>query len=214
MLQIEVFCFNPFRENTYILFDDNKEAIIIDPGMINALEQIELDNFITHNQLKVNYILNTHCHIDHILGNKHCMDKYKAPLYYHKFEQSIMDIGIATANMYGLRYELSYNATAYLNEIEILKLGNIKLFQLFTPGHSPGSVSFYCKEANFVISGDALFKDSIGRTDLPQGDFNTLIKSIHTQLFTLSDNTIVYPGHGDPTQIGYEKLNNPFCKII
>lgn len=210
MLFVQSFCFNPFEENTYILYNEAKECAIIDPGMYNSSEESALSAFISENQLKPLLLLNTHCHIDHILGNLYCVEKYKIPFYCHENELTVLDMGKATAAMYGLRYTESPRPDGLLTENQEIKLGSESLKALFTPGHSPGSLSFYSEADAFVIAGDALFYQSIGRTDLPGGSHPTLIRSIRTQLLTLPEETEVYSGHGPSSTIGHEKAHNPF----
>jgi len=210
MLKIQSFTFNPFQENTYILYNDQKECVIIDPGMYTASEQIQLDAFIKENQLKPIQLINTHCHIDHIFGNNYCVNKYQLELFIHKNEIPVLESGLQTAKMYGLNYDESPMATQFIDESNVIKIGNETLSIIFTPGHSPGSLSFYSQSNQFVIVGDALFFQSIGRTDLPGGDYDTLIESIQNQLMVLPNETNVYSGHGSETTIGHEKLYNPF----
>ncbi|MDP2175797.1 MAG: MBL fold metallo-hydrolase [Bacteroidota bacterium] len=210
MLKIQSFTFNPFQENTYILYNDQKECVIIDPGMYTASEQIQLDAFIKENQLKPIQLINTHCHIDHIFGNNYCVNKYQLELFIHKNEIPVLESGLQTAKMYGLNYDESPMATQFIDESNVIKIGNETLSIIFTPGHSPGSLSFYSQSNQFVIVGDALFFQSIGRTDLPGGDYDTLIESIQNQLMVLPNETKVYSGHGSETTIGHEKLYNPF----
>ncbi|MEX0596535.1 MAG: MBL fold metallo-hydrolase, partial [Candidatus Paceibacterota bacterium] len=210
MLNIQSFTFNPFQENTYLIYNDSKDCIIIDPGMYSASEQIEFDDFINQNALNPVQLINTHCHIDHIFGNKYCVDKYQLGLCIHKNEIPVLDSGNNTARIYGLNYDESPLASQFIVENGIIELGDETLNILYTPGHSPGSLSFHSSKDGFVIAGDALFYESIGRTDLPGGDYDTLIRSIKTQLLSLPDDTIVYSGHGPKTSVGHEKTRNPF----
>jgi len=212
MLQVQAFDFNPFSENTYIVYNDHGDAIIFDPGTYTAHDEQILSSFIEDNQLTPRYLINTHCHIDHILGNTYVAEKYQLELYAHKNEVPILEMGTATATMYGLHYYPSVKIVNYIDENDTIVLGKDRLQILFTPGHSPGSLSFYNPEAGFVIAGDVLFNRSIGRSDLPGGDHETLLQSIRTQLFTLPDKTIVYSGHGPETYIGEEKQFNPFFR--
>ncbi len=210
MLSVQSFNFNPFQENTYVLYNELKECIIIDPGMYNASEEIQLSTFIESLQLTPKLLLNTHCHVDHILGNYYCCQKYNLLPQCHADEAVVLNVGRATADVYELRYADSPLPQHWIKEGEIIKLGNDHLKALFTPGHSPGSLSFYSAQNNFVISGDALFYQSIGRTDLLGGNYATLIDSIKKQLLTLPDETKVYSGHGAVTLIGHEKVFNPY----
>jgi hydroxyacylglutathione hydrolase len=210
MLSVHSFSFNPFQENTYILYNEAMECIIIDPGMYNAREEMEFSAFIESNRLKPLMLLNTHCHIDHILGNRYCSDRYHLALQCHVNELALLEIGKATAEVYEFNYNESPAPATFIQENEIIRFGKDELKALFTPGHSPGSLSFYSAADNFVISGDALFYQSIGRSDLPGGNYETLISSIKNELLTLPDDTKVYSGHGAVTSIGYEKVFNPF----
>jgi hydroxyacylglutathione hydrolase len=210
MIQIKSFTFNPFQENTYILINENNECIIIDPGMYSASEQMELDSYITSNNLKPVMLINTHCHIDHIFGNNYCVNKYHLQLQSHEKEIEVLNSGLFTAKSYGLNYDPSPQIELFLKENQTIKFGDSTLKVLFTPGHSPGSISLYSEENHFVIVGDALFYQSIGRTDLPGGNHQTLIQSIESQLMTLPDKTSVMSGHGPMTNIGHERQFNPF----
>jgi len=210
MIQIKSFTFNPFQENTYLLINEKNECIIIDPGMYSASEQMELDSYITSNNLKPVMLINTHCHIDHIFGNNYCVNKYKLQLQSHEKEIEVLNSGLFTAKSYGLNYDPSPQIELFLKENQTINFGDSTIKVLFTPGHSPGSVSLYSEENHFVIVGDALFYQSIGRTDLPGGNHQTLIQSIEAQLMTLPDKTSVMSGHGPITNIGHERQFNPF----
>lgn len=210
MLQVKSFTFNDFYENTYLLFDETKECVIIDPGCNNEHEKSILSNFITENELTPIHLLNTHCHIDHILGNKYVADTYGLTLVSHKGEIPVLEFGSQTAAMYHIPYEKSPNIEIFVDEGDVISFGNTTLDIIFTPGHSPASISFYHKESNILIAGDVLFQGSIGRTDLPGGNFEVLIRMIKSKFLTLPDETIVYPGHGEHTNIGIEKRTNPF----
>ncbi|RAW03408.1 MBL fold metallo-hydrolase [Pseudochryseolinea flava] len=213
MLQLQVFAFNPLQENTYILFDETRECVIIDPGCYDAEEKYELTSFIEHHQLTVKMLLNTHCHVDHVLGNAFVKEKYKVKLFIHEKDEPVLKAVKVYAPHYGFFQYDEATADAYLQEDDYVHFGNQKLKILFTPGHAPGHVVFYHEGQKIVIGGDVLFYNSIGRTDLPGGDFSTLIESIHTKLFTLPDDVTVYPGHGPETTIEFEKQTNPFCAI-
>jgi hydroxyacylglutathione hydrolase len=210
MLHIQTFTFNPFQENTYILFDDTKECIIVDPGCYEFHEKNLLKNFIEENGLHPVKLLNTHCHIDHVLGNSMVEQLWELKPVVHKGELPILRAIPAYAPNYGIRYEVSPEPEEFLEENDMVKFGMQELKVIFTPGHSPGSISFYHMKENFILSGDVLFYRSIGRTDLRGGDFETLIHSIKTKLFVLPEDTLVYSGHGPTTTIGAEKLYNPF----
>ena len=214
MTQVEVFEFNPFQENTYILHDQTHECIIIDPGCHTATEQQQLSDFISRKRLRPVQLINTHCHIDHVLGNRYVADTYQIELAIHKNELPLLEAVPRQAQMFGMgNIESSPAPTRFLTEKDTITFGESSLKILFTPGHSPGSISFWHENNGFVIAGDVLFRLSIGRTDLPGGDFDTLIQSIQTQLLPLDDATKVYSGHGPATTIGFERRNNPFLQM-
>lgn len=210
MLSVKAFTFNPVQENSYVLYNGERQCCIIDPGCYFKEEQTELRNFVEDSALKPVLLLNTHCHLDHIFGNKFVYDTWGLLLHIHPNEKKVLEFGPTSGLMYNLPFE-NYNADLkFINPGENIRIGKNEIEVLFTPGHSPGSVSFYHKEGGFVIGGDVLFNGSIGRTDLPGGDFDTLANSIRQQLFVLPADTIVYSGHGPETTIGFEKKNNPF----
>lgn len=213
MSKIAKFTFNPFQENTYIIYDKSNECIIIDPGCSNDRENAELSDFIGHNELKPVKLINTHCHIDHVLGNLFISEKYNLELGIHKEELQVLNAVPEYGKMLGLNPTTQKAPDYYIEKGEKIKFGNDTLLEvLYTPGHSPGEICLYNKEDNYVIAGDVLFFQSIGRTDLPGGDYNTLIESIKSELLTLPDSTIVYCGHGPDTIIGREKMSNPFLR--
>ncbi|MEI6595805.1 MAG: MBL fold metallo-hydrolase [Bacteroidota bacterium] len=210
MISVQQFVFNEFQENTYVLYDESGECIIFDPGCHHASEQKILADFISEKKLNPVKLINTHCHIDHVLGNPFVAKKYDLELYMHQDElQTYSDTG-RWAEMFGLVMEEIPERKVFINEGDQIKFGNSTLDIFFTPGHSIASLSFYNKAEKICISGDVLFQGSIGRTDLPGGNFDTLINSIKTKLFTLDDDVKVYSGHGDPTSIGFERKHNPF----
>ena len=210
MLQLKSFVFSPIQENTYILYNEFNECIIIDPGCYFDEENETLSAFIDQRKLIPTLLLNTHCHLDHIFGNKYVAEKYNLVLHIHEAEKKMLDLAPASGLMYNMPFDNYTGEIVYLKEGEKVKLGADELDIILTPGHSPGSLSFYSAEDRFVISGDALFHQSIGRTDLPYGDHQTLLKSIREKLLVLPDNTKVFSGHGEETTIGFEKKNNPF----
>ena len=197
-------------ENTYVLYDDSKQCIIVDPGCNTTQERNELKDFIKDHDLIPVKLVNTHCHIDHILGNAFVAETYHLVLCAHEGEKPVLESGQQVSAMYGIPYTPSPAIKEYLNEGQTIIFGNTTLTLFFTPGHSPASLCFYHEASKKIIAGDVLFQGSIGRTDLPGGDYDTLIRSIKTKLFTLPDDVIVYPGHGPTTTIGYEKKYNPF----
>lgn len=211
MLQVETFTFNPFSENTYIVYSESGDAIIIDPGMFNDFEVRQVENFLKSNSLKLQAIVNTHTHIDHIFGVNYMKSTYKVPFIIHEADQIILDNAQDSARRFGFELEAVPSVDQYIQDT--YKIGNDELKVLFTPGHSPGSVSFYYPEAQWVISGDVLFNGSIGRTDLPLGSFETLKASIIDMLYVLPENTTVYSGHGPLTTIKDEKYSNPFVHL-
>ena len=212
MIQIKSFPFNPFSENTYVVFNDQKNAFIIDPGNFSEEETETLNKFIVDNELKVQNILLTHAHIDHVLGLQKVYDEYKVPVLLHEIEKEILDRNPLDANRFGFFFKPFDGEIQYLNEDEFLKLDEDEFKILHVPGHSPGHLAFYNEANQFVISGDVLFEGSIGRTDLYKGNHAELIESIRTKMFTLPAETKVYNGHGNPTSIGFEKEYNPFIK--
>lgn len=212
VIRIKTFTFNPFQENTYLLFDETTECIVIDPGCYENYEQRELEEFVYQNGLKVVKVINTHCHVDHVVGNSFVKAKYKVKLSIPKLEDQIFRAVKAYAPNYGFfKYEEA-EVNEYIELNQRISFGNSFLETLFVPGHSPGHLAFYHPHQNFLISGDVLFNGSIGRTDLPLGDYDTLIESIKSKVYTLPDNTTVFPGHGPETTIGIEKRSNPFIR--
>jgi glyoxylase-like metal-dependent hydrolase (beta-lactamase superfamily II) len=211
MLKVETLIFNPFQENTYLVYDDTGEALIIDPGCHNSSEQKWLSQKIKTLRLKPVRLINTHCHIDHVLGNRYVAEEYGLSLEIPLKEVPVLNTVAQIAEMYGIAYnDPSPEPSGFLEEGKPIIFGNSTFEVYDTPGHSPGSVSLFHAPSKTLIAGDVLFKESIGRTDLPGGDYETLIQSIQQKLFTLPDETIVYPGHGPTTTIGYEKNHNPF----
>lgn len=209
MIKVECFTFNPFQENSFVLSDENNNCVIIDPGCYSVDEKNELLDYISINQLKVCALLNTHAHIDHVLGNSFVLRNFPVDFYLNENDLPTLNSIKSYAHIYGFEgYELSPQPTKNLAHGDILKFGSIELEVFFTPGHAPGHVVFYNKENKFVINGDVLFNGSFGRVDLPGGDLDTLKKSIKEVMFNLPDETIVYCGHGPSTTIGKEKISN------
>ena len=210
-MQIQVFTFNQFFENTIIVFDKTKECVIIDPGCYTISEKDTLQKYISINNLIPVKLINTHCHIDHILGNNFIAKTYDLELEMNINDMELIKSSNEIAQLYGFTdYEMSPLPKKFLNEGDTLEFGNSQFKILFTPGHAPGHISLYSEKDGLLISGDVLFNNSIGRTDLPGGNYDLLIESIKNKILTLNDNTIVYCGHGPSTTIGNEKLNNPF----
>lgn len=210
MINIHSFTFNPFSENSYILSDESGECVIIDPGCSNSSEEQELTDFINKAGLNPVKLLNTHCHVDHVFGNLFVAEKWKLGLEMHQLDIPVLESFARVCQMYGFPGGPQPAPAHFFEDGDTVSFGNSTVKILFTPGHSPGSVCFYSEEQKFVIGGDVLFQNSIGRTDLPGGDFDTLEKSIRTKLYVLPDEVTVYPGHGPSTTIGYEKRNNSF----
>ena len=210
MISIKAFIFGPFQENTYVLYDETKECIILDPGCYDANEKRELVDFIELQGLKPVKLINTHAHIDHMVGNSFVAGKFNLKLEMHEQDVVLLQAAPVYGQNWGIHCEPSPDPDVLLNEGDEIHFGNSVLKVLFTPGHSPGSISLHSPGDNFVIAGDVLFYGSIGRTDLPGGDFDTLIKSIKEKLFPLGDTCKVYSGHGPVTTIGFERENNPF----
>lgn len=212
MIQVKSFVCNPYQENTFILFDESGECVTIDPGVYTAVEQNALSNFIKDNALTPVLLLNTHCHIDHVVGNKYVHDTYGLLPQCHKGELPVLAAVPSYSVAVGIRYEVSPLPEVFLEEGQTISFGNSTLEVIFAPGHSPAHICFYSKTDNFLIGGDVLFYGSIGRTDLPGGNFDTLIKNIKEKLLILPNDCIVYPGHGGETTIGFEKAHNHYLR--
>jgi hydroxyacylglutathione hydrolase len=210
MFTVKAFVFNPVQENTYLLYNEQGNGIMIDPGCYFDEERDELVQFMEQNNIRLKLLLNTHCHLDHVFGNQWIHTSYGLLLHIHEKEKQVLDFAPASGLMWNLPFDNYNGKFVWLKEGEEILLDEDRLSIRFTPGHSPGHICFYCQKQGFVIGGDVLFKQSIGRTDLPGGNFDTLVTSIKTQLFTLPDETMVYSGHGPVTTIGHEKKHNPF----
>ncbi len=212
MFHIKNFVFSPIHENTYVLHNDSNECIIIDPGCYFDEEKQQLVDYVKKMGLVAKLLLNTHCHLDHVFGNKFVHETFGLTLHLHTNEQKMLELAPASGLMWGMPFDNYQGDFIFIKEGDVISLGEDQLKVIETPGHSPGHVCFYCEKQGFIVGGDVLFQGSIGRTDLPGGSFETLIKSIKTKLFLLPDKTIVYSGHGEPTTIGEEKLYNPYLK--
>jgi len=212
MFQIKVFTFNPVKENTYLLYNEKNDCIIIDPGCYFDEEKAQIKSFISHHQLKPKLLLNTHCHLDHVFGNKFIAEEFKLTLNTHLLEKEILEMAPASGLMFDLPFDNYQGEVVYLKEGDFIFLGEGKLEVIHAPGHSPGSICFYCEKQGILIGGDVLFQNSIGRTDLPYGSHEDLIKNIKEKLFKLPKEVKVYPGHGPETTIGDEFNNNPFLQ--
>jgi glyoxylase-like metal-dependent hydrolase (beta-lactamase superfamily II) len=210
MTQIQIFQFNSFQVNTFIIWDDTKECVIVDAGCLSQKECDVLTTFIAKNSLRPVRLLNTHYHIDHILGNKYVKDYYQLPVEAHQAGHPFWKDASVWAVSFGVNEDALVAPDAYLQDGDEIKFGHSSLKVLYTPGHADGSICFYNEDDRYVIAGDVLFHNSIGRTDLPTGNYDVLKQSIMEKLFTLPDDVTVYPGHGPKTTIGYERVNNPF----
>ncbi len=213
-MKIETLVFSPFDVNTYIIYDDTKECVIIDPACFDVNEQARLEKFVERTGLKPKRLLHTHCHLDHAFGNKFVCDTYNLKPEASKEEEPVLKFTTEAAKSYGLNMEAPRSIEKFLNEVDLIKFGNSELNIFHIPGHSPGSLVYYSESDKFAIVGDVLFKGSIGRTDLPGGNYDSLIAGIKSKLFNLHDDTIVYPGHGPSTTIESEKITNPFVKVL
>jgi glyoxylase-like metal-dependent hydrolase (beta-lactamase superfamily II) len=210
MLKIKSFVFSPIQENTYLLYNEFNHCAIIDPGCYFDAEKEQLTQFIKQSGLHPKMLLNTHCHLDHVFGNKYIAETYGLLLQIHAKEKAVLDFAPASGLMWNVPFDNYTGEITFLKEDDIIKLGEDELKVIEAPGHSPGHICFYCAKQNFIISGDVLFNRSIGRTDLPGGNHQTLVNSIKQKLFILPDETVVYSGHGAPTTIGEEKRENPY----
>lgn len=210
MFVVKAFTFSPVQENTYVLYNEQKQAVLIDPGCYFEEERAELLSFVQQNGLQLQLLLNTHCHLDHVFGNKWVHEEFGLELHLHPNEQQVLDFAPTSGLMWNLPFDNYTGPLHFLQEGQKIQVGADELEVLVAPGHSPGHVCFYCRSQGFVIGGDVLFRESIGRTDLPGGNHATLLQSIRNQLFTLPNETLVYSGHGEPTTIGHEKRYNPF----
>lgn len=211
MSEIHILTYNPFQENT-IVIESGDECVIIDPGAYSQAEKQDFLGFLSQLGSKVVRLLNTHCHLDHIFSNGLIHDKFGLPLEIHPKEMAMLKAAPMVGKNYGLPTEPSPEPGLFLEEGKYVEFGEERLEILFTPGHSPGSVCFYSDTGKYLIGGDVLFYESIGRTDLPGGDFNTLMESIKNKLLSLDDEVTVYPGHGPVTTIGHERYHNPFIR--
>lgn len=212
MIKTKMFTFNTFMVNTYLLYDESCEAVLVDAGCADEEERQEVVGFLSKHNLKLVRNINTHCHIDHILGNSFIAQKFGIGPEYHPDSAPMIVHAPEIAASFGYRLNGQPQPVALLQEGVPVKFGNSSVRVIHTPGHADGSVCFYSQPDGFVITGDVLFRDTIGRTDLPTGNFDLLMQSIRGKLFTLPDETVVLPGHGPETTIGYEKINNPFIR--
>ena len=212
-MTIHSLVFNPFYENTYIIHDEEGTAIIVDPGCYETYEKEQLQAYIRTNNLQVKLILNTHCHIDHVLGNAFVKAEYEAELWIPEGEKDMIKAVGGYAANWGIDHFEQAVVDRYIDTSPI-SVGQLNFEVRLAPGHSPGHLVFYNAEEKALIGGDVLFRESIGRTDLPGGNHQQLLESIRTELFTLPEDTTVYSGHGPTTTIGFEKVHNPFVKNL
>ncbi|MCK9426326.1 MAG: MBL fold metallo-hydrolase [Ignavibacteriaceae bacterium] len=211
MIEVKTFTFNPFSENTFVAWEkESRQAAVIDPGCFSSKEEDELKNFILLKQLSVEYLLNTHCHLDHIFGNNFVLKKFQPQYFIPELDRPLLENALTQARLFGIEMAKVQPTENFLSEEIALSLGADGIRFLFTPGHTPGEFCIYFPENSICFTGDVLFQNSIGRTDLMGGNFKTLMDSIQEKLFTLPDETLIYPGHGDASTIEDEKRNNPF----
>nr|WP_321451145.1 MBL fold metallo-hydrolase [uncultured Carboxylicivirga sp.] len=211
MIKIDVLPINMWQENTYILSDETKECAIIDPGCLSPAERNSIAEFIETNGYKPVKLLQTHLHLDHVFGSTFIAETYNLGMEAHKGDEFLIDQTVSYAAQFGV--EVDHNPPSisnYLNEGDIVKFGNSSLEVIHVPGHSMGGIVFYSKEDKIAIVGDSIFQGSIGRTDLPGGDFDTLISNLKDKILTLDDDVQLFPGHGPSTTVGREKVSNPF----
>lgn len=212
MIKVEKYIVNPLQENTYLLYDETRECIIIDAGFHYKDEKEEIISVISENRLKPVKLLNTHCHFDHIMGVEFMRSTYNIPFIIHVNDLFWVEKAVYQGELFGFNMKPVSPPDQFISDGETFRFGNSELSIIHVPGHSPGHIVFYAGQEKFIIAGDVLFYGSIGRTDLPGGDYSTLINAIRNKLFTLPDDTEVYCGHGPETNIGFEKMNNPFLK--
>ncbi|MFZ5940056.1 MAG: MBL fold metallo-hydrolase [Bacteroidota bacterium] len=212
MEQVKTLVFNPFQVNTYIIYDENGKCVIIDPAFSSASEEETFETFLSRNRLSPVAQLNTHCHVDHLPGVTYLREQHHLPFHAHPGELDNIRNAPLMGQLFGFTNATPDRIDRPLHDGELISFGSIELQVLHVPGHSEGSLAFYSAAGGFVITGDALFQGSIGRTDLPGGDYDTLIASIRTRLLTLPAATRVYPGHGPYSSIGQENSTNPFLK--
>lgn len=214
MIKVQRFVFNPFYENTYLVWNENsKEAVVIDPGMSNLHEENFFIDFIFNKNLQLKYLINTHCHVDHVLGNNFVKSNFNSEFYAPELDLFLLESLEEQAKLFDIKTKKSPLPDYYLSEDLTLSIGNTKLNFIFTPGHTPGEYCVYLSENKILFSGDVLFKESIGRTDLWKGDYNQLINSIKKKIFILSEEVTVYPGHDEQTTIAHEKKFNPYLNF-
>ncbi|MFO7998833.1 MAG: MBL fold metallo-hydrolase [Bacteroidales bacterium] len=214
MSQIKIMTFNPFQVNTHIIYDESRECVIVDPACYEKEEEKQLAGFIQAEKLKVSAILFTHCHIDHMLGSRFASRTFRLKPLTHKDSMTFLENSKEYGKVFGFDVKKPIMPDSFLDDGDLVQFGNQELKVIHAPGHAAGSLCYYNEKEKYVIVGDILFNGGIGRTDLPTGDHDTLIKSILDQLLVLPDEVIVYPGHGPATSIGEERKSNPFLTGI
>ncbi|MFN0032772.1 MAG: MBL fold metallo-hydrolase [Flavobacteriales bacterium] len=212
-MHLTQFTFNPFQENTYIVYDDTQEAIIIDPGMMDEDEDAQLFEYIAEKNLKPAMVVNTHCHLDHILGNASACARFSIPLLAHRLELPMLDRASSASLMWNVPYRLSPAPSRFLDEGDEVTFGHTRFRLLLVPGHAPGHIALVCDDEKLVIAGDVLFRESVGRVDLPMCNAQDLVYSIQQKMYALPDDYTVHSGHGPETTIGHEKEHNAFVRI-
>jgi hydroxyacylglutathione hydrolase len=215
MLKIQKFVFNPLWENTYLIWDEeSKNAAIIDPGCYDDNECSELKRFIENSKMSLLYIINTHCHIDHICGNAFVKNTFGCKLIVPEKDLFLFDLMEEQANMYNVKIIPSPKPDSFIADNDEIKLGSSSGKFIFTPGHTPGEYCLYFEKDKVCFTGDVLFKESIGRTDLWDGNYDELMDSIRSKLLVLPDDVTIYPGHESFSTIGYERKKNLFLNGI
>ena len=213
MITVEQLTYNPFQENTYLVYDETKECVVIDPGMYTQEERDSFAEHIEKKGYKLVNLVSTHSHLDHVFGNAFVAEKYNLGLQIHKEDLQTLEMFERTVELYQIpNTQPSPKPASFFAEGDKISFGNSFLDILFVPGHSPGHVAFVAHEEKFAINGDCLFNGSIGRTDLPGGNHEQLLESVRTKLFTLDDDYKIYCGHGPATTVGFEKENNPYLQ--
>lgn len=211
MIKVDVLPINPWQENTYILSDETKECVVIDPGCLSTEERKYVADFIESKQLKPVRLLQTHLHLDHVFGSAFIAETYNLGLEAHEGDEFLIDQTVSYAQQFGMEVDKNPPPISnYLNEGDTISFGQSELKVIHVPGHSPGGVVFYCEADKIAIVGDAIFKESIGRTDLPGGDFDTLINGLKSKILVLDDDVELFPGHGPSSKVGHERQSNPF----
>jgi len=213
MIQLEALVFNSFQVNTYMIWDSEGKCLVVDPAFYSEEEKVSFNDFISKKGLEISGLINTHCHVDHVLGVYYVREQYGCSFRAHEADSGLVKNAPIMGDAFGLSVEPIPGIDQTIEDNEIIQVGNQTLQSICVPGHSPGSLAFYSKEGGFVITGDALFQGSIGRTDLPGGDYDQLIHSIRSRLLILPPETVVYPGHGSSSTIGHELADNPFLTM-